>query len=289
MKKFTIPEFAAKIRNKYPNSYNDLQDKELVNLWVKKYPADNEFINYGSNNWFTYISILAIIVGVFYFYGSTKSESIDGIEHQYPDDSNGNQEPETYEETKKNYEYTQEAKDIINNSPIIKVLNLDNSTTNTLLTILSDPNPDPENQSGESCYSYSSKCYYCNEPIPGKIYTYQEYFRIELNCEGAFSDRCTAAMILLKIPAPTSKNEETESNSSGTIDEQLKSIDWKELIQNSVYSSATSPVLDFRPVIENACSNFNTGIKTMCIEKPIYGDSKDFCSVKCKTEYHYSH
>ena len=98
MKKFTIPEFAAKIRNKYPNSYDDLQDKELVQLWVKKYPADNEFINYGSNNWFTYIGILAIIVGVFYFYDSTKSESIDDIQIEYPDDSNRNEEPEIYDD-----------------------------------------------------------------------------------------------------------------------------------------------------------------------------------------------
>jgi membrane protein YdbS with pleckstrin-like domain len=45
MKKFTVSEFAYKIRNKYPNSYDDLQDKELVKLWIRKYPADIEFIS----------------------------------------------------------------------------------------------------------------------------------------------------------------------------------------------------------------------------------------------------
>jgi hypothetical protein len=197
-----IPEISEKYNLSNPHKTNQNKDK----LDSKNLNLNNESNN---SNCLIYLVLLAIIVGGYYFYNSTKSDIINDDEYKYSDESSSNQESETYEETNQNYEYTQEAKDIINNSPIIKVLNLDNNTTNTLLTILSDPNPDPENQSGESCYSYSNKCYYCNEPIPGKIYTYQEYFRIELNCERAFwipYDRCTAAMILLKIPAPVSKN-----------------------------------------------------------------------------------
>lgn len=39
-----INEFAFAIRNKYPNTYNDLQDNELVELWLKKFPTDKSKI-----------------------------------------------------------------------------------------------------------------------------------------------------------------------------------------------------------------------------------------------------
>lgn len=45
MSKYTISQFAKKIRNKYPGAYDDLTDNQLVNLWLEKYPKDNHFIN----------------------------------------------------------------------------------------------------------------------------------------------------------------------------------------------------------------------------------------------------
>jgi len=44
MMKKDINEFAFAIRNKYPNTYNDLQDNELVELWLKKFPTDKSKI-----------------------------------------------------------------------------------------------------------------------------------------------------------------------------------------------------------------------------------------------------
>jgi len=50
--KFTITEFAREIRKMYPNDYNDLTDKKLVELWLKKYPKDIEKVNIGNGQSF---------------------------------------------------------------------------------------------------------------------------------------------------------------------------------------------------------------------------------------------
>ena len=42
--KYSIKQFANDIRQKYPNSYDDLSDQKLVELWVKKHPDDKEKI-----------------------------------------------------------------------------------------------------------------------------------------------------------------------------------------------------------------------------------------------------
>jgi hypothetical protein len=44
MSKYTISQFAKKIRDKYPGSYDDLTDNQLVNLWLEKHPKDKRFI-----------------------------------------------------------------------------------------------------------------------------------------------------------------------------------------------------------------------------------------------------
>jgi hypothetical protein len=44
MKQYTKSEFANEIRQKYPNSYDDLSDQNLVELWVKKHPDDKDKI-----------------------------------------------------------------------------------------------------------------------------------------------------------------------------------------------------------------------------------------------------
>jgi hypothetical protein len=46
MKKYTVSEFADKIRDKYPNAYDDLSDVELVKIWLRKYPNYEKFINF---------------------------------------------------------------------------------------------------------------------------------------------------------------------------------------------------------------------------------------------------
>jgi len=66
MKLYTISEFAQKIRAKYPGSYDDLSDKKLIELWLKKYPKDKEHvIEESKSGWGTYlIYVLAIWGGL---------------------------------------------------------------------------------------------------------------------------------------------------------------------------------------------------------------------------------
>jgi hypothetical protein len=44
--KYTVNEFAAKIRNLYPGDYDDLPDEKLVELWLKKHPNDRERVDF---------------------------------------------------------------------------------------------------------------------------------------------------------------------------------------------------------------------------------------------------
>jgi hypothetical protein len=44
--KYTLNEFAEEIRKSYPGEYDDLKDKELVSLWLKKYPQDSKKVDF---------------------------------------------------------------------------------------------------------------------------------------------------------------------------------------------------------------------------------------------------
>jgi len=46
--KYTVEEFAREIRKLYPGDYNDLSDGTLIELWLKKYPQDEEKLIHGS-------------------------------------------------------------------------------------------------------------------------------------------------------------------------------------------------------------------------------------------------
>ncbi len=72
--RFTITEFAQNIRNQYPKEYDDLSDSQLVNLWVKKYPNDQEKIIFSTfspsvekktnNHWYWIGGILIVIAAI---------------------------------------------------------------------------------------------------------------------------------------------------------------------------------------------------------------------------------
>lgn len=44
--KYTVTEFAKEIRKLYPGEYDDLKDKKLVKLWLKKYPEDLKKVDF---------------------------------------------------------------------------------------------------------------------------------------------------------------------------------------------------------------------------------------------------
>jgi len=51
LKKYSVSEFTNEIRNKYPKAYNDLSDKKLLELWIKKFPNDIKQIkDYNNSN-----------------------------------------------------------------------------------------------------------------------------------------------------------------------------------------------------------------------------------------------
>ena len=270
-----IPAIYEKYNLSYRNKTNQNKDK----LYNKNLNSNNEGNN---SNWFIYLVLLAIIVGGYYFYNSTKSDIINDEEYTYPDESNRNQESENDEKTNQNYEYTQEAKDIIYNNPIIKVLNLDDNTINTLLTILSDPNPDPENNDGMICSNNSMRCKYCNEIVPGKIELWKNYLFGEMDCNNAYGIyggengflRCIAAKeCLYKISG--------KNNTSIELDE----LDFESILNDSYCNT----VKDFKPIIEQACSEFRDGYKYFCINNPISHNSNNYCSIKCKNEHEMSY
>ena len=72
MRKYTIEEFADQIRIKYPNSYDDLEDDKLIELWLKKFPNDEEKIIFESgapkksNKWkYLWVILLLILFALF--------------------------------------------------------------------------------------------------------------------------------------------------------------------------------------------------------------------------------
>ena len=76
MKQYTIPEFAKKIRTQYPGSYDDISDKKLIELWLKKYPKDKEHVIEESNSGdgsFSYKWILGILFIVALFFTNPNS------------------------------------------------------------------------------------------------------------------------------------------------------------------------------------------------------------------------
>jgi hypothetical protein len=309
MKIFTISEFAEKIRTKYPKVYNDLSDKDLVDLWVKKYPKDKEFINFSldkekkNKGFFSYLVYLLIFWGLLSIVNLkiTEIQFVNSVNKDLfgnnsgfvnVSNSNSNQDPQPEivdfdqnnldNSTQYDFPITQDAKDFVNDSPIIKLLKLDENTTNTLLAILSDTNPDPEIRQGEFCDNTISRCLYCNNLVPGKLYTYQEYFRRKIS---AYNTKCIMAKMLIGDPqSGEQRNRETE-DSTGTLYEQLNSVDWKGALSDGIYEN----LIEIKPLLVESCLKYTNGYKYICVENYITEGSMKFCSEKCKTEYGYSH
>jgi hypothetical protein len=209
------------------------------------------------------------------------------------------------EENYYDYEITQDSRDFLNTSPIIKVLKLDKNTTNTLLVILSDPNPDPNIWEGEFCDNTSTRCLYCNDLVPGKLNSYKNFVKSELICSeylsGVYSTNCGAASLLndndLDIDK-MSKIIEDNNNVNDTIDksksieDQLNSIDWEKVMRDGIFESCQKQLIELRILLKRISSDYRDGKRYICVENPITtytaNGNINFCSAKCKTEYNYS-
>lgn len=326
MKKYTVSEFAYKIRDKYPKIYDDLTDSKLVELWLNKNPQDSPLIKketWGCG-WYLFL-LFALWFGLTVY--NVKIDKINFInsinrdifgnnpkfinnpinENDYSNsdivinelESNDN------EETYYDFELTQDSRDFLNNSPIIKVLKLDENTTNTLLAILSDPNPDPDNREGEFCDNTSTRCLYCNDLVPGKSNSYKNFIESELICgeylSGVYSTNCGAASLLNDNDLDVDKmskiiednsNENTNIEKSKSIEDQLNSIDWKKVMGDGIFESCQKQLTELRILLKRVSSDYRNGKRYICVENPITtytaNGNINFCSEKCKSEYNYS-
>lgn len=220
----SIKDFAKKIKTQYPKSYDDLSDEELVSLWIKKFPEDYEKINFqekveeekrieetklfksidGFFNFVIVFSILLLIIWGVLTFIDMKERKINFISEfnsetfgplAFPSKSQNNIQKEInieYHDAQKSQIsseiiITQEARDLLEKSNIVKNLDLDKNTENTLLEILSDPNPDPEMRKGQACND-GTRCAYCNNIIDGEIDTYQNVLKSYFPLMGFMGD-----------------------------------------------------------------------------------------------------
>ena len=323
MTKLTPKQLAARIRDKYPKKYNDLTDSKLVELWLNKNPQDADLIKKESLGFGWYLFFfLSIWFGLTVY--NVKINKIDFInrinkeifgknpkfvtksfkENEYtnPNFIINEQSSSIYEEPNYNHAFTQEARDLINNSPIIKVLKLDENTITTLLSILSNPNSDPDNSEGEFCNNTTTRCLYCNNLVPGKKNSYKSFIESELICseylKEIYSTNCGAASLLndndldidkMSKIIKNNSNENADIDKTKTIEDQLNSVDWKKAVGDGIFESCHEKLINLKILLKSICSDYRNGLRYICINNPVSYGSLDFCSEKCKTEYRYKH
>jgi hypothetical protein len=136
MKQYTISEFAQKIRAKYPGSYDDISDKKLIELWLKKYPKDKEHvIEESKSGWGTYlIYVLALWGGLSLINNKVTTIGFVNKINTELFGSNSNKINKNNQEVVPNNQNTNSS-DGINDEPIQNEVNSqtetdDNSTTN---------------------------------------------------------------------------------------------------------------------------------------------------------------
>lgn len=325
--KYSVSEFAEIIRTKHPRKYKGLTDSKTVELWLEKNPKDADLIkpeitkneSWGCG-WYLFL-LFALWFGLTVYnvkfdkinFINNINKSVFGNNPKFinntineNDDSNldviiNELGSSDNEETYYDFEITQDSKDFLNNSPIIKVLKLDKNTTNTLLAILSDPNPDPDNREGEFCDNTSTRCLYCNDLVPGKRNSYKNFVESELICSeylsGVYYTNCGAASLLNDNDLDIDKvskiiednsNENTNIDKSKSIEDQLNSVDWKKVVGDGVFESCQNQLIKLRILLKSISSDYRNGLRYICVENPVKDGNRNFCSERCKTDYNYS-
>lgn len=205
--KYTLDEFAQEIRRLFPGDYDDLSNDELVRLWLKKYPTDKEKIDFnikkkkqkeskvkevnynnlpkknnGGNKFLKRLivpSIILIIIslGVLYVVDNVNLTSISN-DFEFSDYFESNPFDDIIVD--------QEISDKIDNSALIESLGLSADEIQKIKKILSDPNPDPENKSGDFCGDTRHKCKWCGSEYYVSSYyqPIQEYINFTILFDG---------------------------------------------------------------------------------------------------------
>jgi hypothetical protein len=183
MKKFTVEQFAHKIRKKYPNVYDDILDTELVDLWIKKYPNDKEHIiydNYESPNqtnetssfgWLKNLFFLVLLVlgGYYLFNNKTKSNnSNQQIDSKGESNIIDNRMSEQEIEAQLNNIFNSQENSKEDNSPLSiiekAVRSLKSSEKKYFINILNS-NSDPDGKIDMRCGTEVTPCEWCGTSI----------------------------------------------------------------------------------------------------------------------------
>lgn len=261
--RYSIDEFAQEIRNLFPGDYDDLSNDELVRLWLKKYPADKEKIDFSiikkkhkeskvkevdynslpnTNNGgykilkrliVTSVILIIISVGFLYVIDKVNISSI-----------NSDSEFSNYFESNPFDEIIvdQEISDQVDNSSLIESLGFSGDEIIKIKKILSDPNPDPENKSGDFCGDTRHKCKWC-----GSEYYVSSYYE-------PIQKYINFAMVFDGLSAVTANLQKLFGG---------------------------NPAGEFRDLI----NSYEKGNKYTCKSE---SDNGGFCSPKCKEEEKYS-
>jgi hypothetical protein len=283
----------------FPNDRQTIESQKKPQVENQNYSKKGESTleqSSGDSNWFSYLIVIALIIGgVYYFTSNNNQNKVPRTENNQetitPMDSSIDVnlgEPIPYPEPpENNFSITFEAEQLFIDNPIFEIIKIDYDTKNTLLQILSDPNPNPDNIENQSCDNTNTRCIYCNNKVMGVYYTHQKYLYKVLSCEPntvALNGYCFYARMAF---AYGDMGKSSEQNNESKVDEEndLEKIDLGKVMSYPYIEK----VLELEPIITDICSNYKNGIKYICVEEPVTDGSKNFCSEKCKTEYKYSH
>lgn len=158
--------------------------------------------------------------------------------------------------------FTHEAIDDYNKSDIFKEFQLSEDEKYWVLTIKSDPNPDPYGNEGQYC-STVIKCKWCSNEVPGVKVSIKKQLD---NWEKSI-DRCVAVGFL-----KTLREKETSIALQYTDEDILKQ-------RNSLFEECNQMI-----------NQYKNGERYLCVIEGLqYGSTGQyFCSEKCKREWEYS-
>ena len=284
--KYTISEFAQEIRKIYPGDYDDLTDSKLIELWLKKYPADKEkiefntyssgngsgkFINLILNIGLVLFGMIIVGIGIAYFNNPKELKSRLGIESNGVERINPNQ---------------------------VTVDTIDHSKQNTAENSRASE-PQFENRVSDQQDNEESK-----SNIPN-TYSSEINNKVESNdiIQSLEFDPKTLKIIKIIL----SDNNPDSQNKNGTYcGEKLTNCKWcsRSIVNRKVFKTIQEVLnmMFFEPgvrlfmkieildpitkeetksEIQNYCIIYKNGEKYICESE----DVKEFCSLKCENEY----
>jgi hypothetical protein len=310
--KYTVAEFATHLRSLFPGQESTLTDQELVDQWLQKHPEDREKIiseekkskppkvvsvvaNVFDKTWtslvliavvWTILSVndVPIVTDINQWVLSSfdnKEDIEEGIDLVFDPNL---QENSSVPKKKIINDITidQNIRNKVDTNVIVSYLKLDDQTKNTIMQILSDPNPDPLFNNGEYCGDIISHCKYCSRQIPHPKYfrTIQESLRVRL-----FSENTN--LLVSKLVMAQSRHQESQDSMNDS------KIDWGGLM----YEALLGDVKGWDLEIIEFCNVFKSGTKYTCEffdrNNPTVmgmfnrGKLKEFCSIKCQDDYKY--